>query len=490
MKKLLLFTFIITTTFSFSQTQIGSDIDGETSGDSSGVSVSLNNNGNILAIGAPSNNGNGSNSGHVRIYENIGGVWTQIGSDIDGEAPEDRSGIFVSLNGNGNIIAIGAHTNDGNGSNSGHVRIYENIGGVWTQIGSDIDGEAPDDLSGVSVSLNNNGNIIAIGASFNNNSVFNSGHVRIYENIGGVWMQIGSDIDGENFGDNSGSRVSLNNNGNIVAISALNNDSNGELSGHVRIYENIGGVWTQIGSDIDGEANNDLFGSSISLNNNGNIVAIGARIHSVFGTGSGYVRIYENIGGIWTQIGSDIDGEAEGDQFGYSISLSRDGNILVVGARGNDQNGIGSGHVRIYENIGGIWTQIGFDIDGEAEFDSSGHSISLSEDGSIVAISAPSNGGNGSNSGHVRIYDLSTVLSTNSFTLSKFKIYPNPTNTQFSIQLKEEIQLEKVSIYNQLGQLVSSSTEITINVNNLSEGIYFVEITTDKGTSTKKLIID
>ena len=39
------------------------------------------------------NDGNGSNSGHVRIYENIGGSWSQIGQDIDGEAAGDHSGI-------------------------------------------------------------------------------------------------------------------------------------------------------------------------------------------------------------------------------------------------------------------------------------------------------------------------------------------------------------------------------------------------------------
>ena len=45
----------------------------------------------------------------------------QLGSDIDGEAANDRSGIAVSINSDGDKVAIGAHLNDGNGSNSGHV---------------------------------------------------------------------------------------------------------------------------------------------------------------------------------------------------------------------------------------------------------------------------------------------------------------------------------------------------------------------------------
>ena len=66
------------------------------------------------------------------MYENIAGVWTQIGQDIDGEAADDVSGIGVSLSTDGSIVAIGAPGNDGNGEDSGHVRLYKNLAGVWT----------------------------------------------------------------------------------------------------------------------------------------------------------------------------------------------------------------------------------------------------------------------------------------------------------------------------------------------------------------------
>ena len=61
------------------------------------------------------NDGNGSDAGHVRIYKNISGTWTQQGSDIDGEAAGDLSGGSVSLSSDGSTVAIGAY-NDGNGS--------------------------------------------------------------------------------------------------------------------------------------------------------------------------------------------------------------------------------------------------------------------------------------------------------------------------------------------------------------------------------------
>ena len=63
------------------------------------------------------------------------------------------------------IVAIGAVDNDGNGSNSGHVRVFSWNGSSWTQLGSDIDGEAAGDGFGKSVSMNSDGNTVAIGAS-------------------------------------------------------------------------------------------------------------------------------------------------------------------------------------------------------------------------------------------------------------------------------------------------------------------------------------
>ena len=123
--------------------QRGSDIDGEAADDLSGYSVSLSADGSVVAIGAYGNDGNGIDSGHVRLYAWNGSSWVQRGSDIDGEAAYDYSGISVSLSADGSVVAIGAYGNDGNGidlqamcgSMLGMVR-------AWVQRGSDIDGEA------------------------------------------------------------------------------------------------------------------------------------------------------------------------------------------------------------------------------------------------------------------------------------------------------------------------------------------------------------
>ena len=75
--------------------------------------------------------------------------------------------LAVSLSSDGTIVAIGAFKNDGNGTDSGHVRVYQYNASSWTQMGQDIDGEAAADYSGSSVSLSSDGTIVGIGANTN-----------------------------------------------------------------------------------------------------------------------------------------------------------------------------------------------------------------------------------------------------------------------------------------------------------------------------------
>ncbi len=487
MKNLLLTLFLLPTLI-FSQTQIGSDINGEATFNESGVSVSLSSDGTIVAIGAHFNDGSDIDSGHVRVYKNTGGIWTQIGQDIDGEAASDLSGFSVSLSADGSVVAIGAPFNGPTGIDKGQVRIYENIGGVWTQLGQDIDGEANLDRFGSSVSLSANGSIVAIGATRNDG--LDKGHVRVYQNVGGVWTQLGQDIDGQKSLEYFGTSVSLSSDGSVVAIGGPFNNGNISEAGIVRVYEYIGGVWTQLGQEINGTMVGDKAGISVSLSSNGNILAIGAPFNDSNGNHSGQVRVYEYQTNNWVQLGSDLVGAAENDWLGSSVSLSADGRLLAIGAF--IYNGLGTefGYVQIYGFQTNNWVQLGSDIIGEEVDDGTGYSVSLSLNGDIVALGSPLNDGNGTDSGQVRVFELSSVLSTDEFVLSQFNLYPNPTNSQIRIQISENLQLEKINFYNNLGQLIEENINETIDVSKLSKGIYFVEIVTVNGSATKKVIVE
>ena len=395
--------------------QQGIDIDGEASGDQSGRSVALSSDGSILAVGAPINNGSGSSSGHVRVYKfrSASGVWLQLGADINGEAANDESGRSLALSSNGYTLALAAPDNTGNATRSGHVRVYrynDAVGevGAWGQLGGDIDGEGSGDQSGQSIALSSDGNVLVVGTP--ETDANSSGHVSVYyyDEVNRVWTQVGADIDGESEGDQSGSSVDASSDGLTVAVGSIyNNGAKGSNSGHVRVYQYDGSFWLQLGSDIDGEASGDQSGYSVSLSSDGKILAVGAPDNGGNGLGSGHVRVYKYNDTGWVQLGADIDGEADYDASGYSVALSSNGLILAVGAPKNNANGVDSGHVRVYQYNGSAWTQLITDIDGEVVRDDSGHAIALSSDGLTLSVGAPFNDGNGDYSGHTRVYQLS-----------------------------------------------------------------------------------
>ena len=249
----------------------------------------------------------------------------------------------------------------------------------------------------------------------------------------------------------------------------------------ILLFFNMSYSQTQVGNDIYGEVAGGSIGRSVTLSSDGTVVAIGG-VH---------VRVYENIANTWTQIGEDIDGEAAGDQSGVSVSLSSDGSIVAIGAIRNDNiNGPNSGHVRVYNNESGIWTQIGEDIDGKAEHDLFGYSIGLSSDGTILAIAAFGSEGNVPDPGYVQVYDLSNPLSINDVSLIKTNIYPNPAKEAFTIQLQDGNQLVKAELYNALGQFIKLHKTITIPTTGMAKGIYFLKVKTTLGETIKKLIIE
>ena len=134
------------------------------------------------------------------------------------------------------------------------------------------------------------------------------------------------------------------------------------------------------------------------------------------------------------------------------------------------------------------------DIDGESANDLSAekNNLVLSSDGTKVAIGAWQNEGglNYNGSGHVRVFDLSGVLSSNSFVLENTSMYPNPTDNLFTVSLRDNIQFKKLRIYDNLGKYILSSDKKEVNIEKLSKGMYFVEITTDQGKATKKLLVN
>ncbi len=480
MKKITLFLLLLPM-YGISQTQIGQNIFGDSGGDELGKSTSISSNGNIIAVGAPYNSGNGTWSGQVKVYQNIGEEWTQLGQNIEGNE-YDSLGYSVSLSSDGNIFAVGLERNNNlNGNASGAVRVFENIGNVWTQIGEDIIGANSNDRFGSSVDLSSNGEILAVGARLNSDNGMFSGHVKIYNFSNGTWTQIGQDINGESDGSGLGDRIALSSDGNTVSIASTNN--------RVEVFKNISGIWTQLGEDINTNVR------SVSISSAGNIIAIGQPSYGLFSLGR--TQVFEFSENSWVQIGNDIIGQYSLIKSGTNISLSENGYRVAISAPdygGNDSNTpFINGQVRIFDYINGEWIHW-TDINGLSAPSEFGYSVSISSDGNSVLIGCPNYSSSSSSfeRGLIQVYSLSDgSLSDKEFLSSSIDIllYPNPTETHFTVKFENHIQLEKIKIYNTLGQLLLTSKKPTINNLKLTSGNYIVEISTNNGKIYKNLII-
>ena len=350
----------------------------------------------------------------ANVFDNLDKIYgtvtsfAQKGTDIN-EPAGGSFGTSIALSSDGTIIAVGAPGNDGSDGltyNIGRVRVYQWTSGSWTELGQGIYGEAGADQSGISVALSSDGTILAVGAHTNSPAgLERAGHVRVYQWSGGSWTQLGADIDGEADQDESGWSVALSSDGTILAVGAKFNDGTGSNAGHVRVYQWTSGSWTQLGQDIDGENPGDNSGISVALSSDGTILAVGAnKNHGTGISDPGHVRVYQWSGGSWTQLGADIDGEADQDESGWSVALSSDGTILAVGAKFNDGTGSNAGHVRVYQWTSGSWTQLGQDIDGEQTYTST-TAVALSSDGMILAVGSHYKG-------YVRVYQWTSGLWT------------------------------------------------------------------------------
>ena len=116
-------------------------------------------------------------------------------------------------------------------------------------------------------------------------------------------------------------------------------------------------TFTQYAYDISGAESGGLAGHSISKNLAGDIIAVGAPLNSGGGTARGEVRVYQKNNDSWLQLGNDLNGIADNEEFGHSVDLNGDGTILAVGTKDTSNNLI------IYQYDGSVWSQKGNNID-------------------------------------------------------------------------------------------------------------------------------
>jgi hypothetical protein len=312
----------------------------------------------------------------------------QIGDYIGGEDGGDQAAA-VALSANGSRVVIGALLNDGTGPSAGHARVYERNGNVWTKLGADLDGEVAEDRFGGAVAINDAGSRVIVGSYLNDGGGTNSGSARAFDWSGTAWVQVGGDIDGTvltQSGRGSGWAVDMSASGHRVVTGG---PGVGSETGEVAVYELIAGAWNLVGARITGSYE---LGHAVAMSDNGNRIALSQPSGS--SNGPGTVTVYDWNGTAWVATGAPIVGEAADDFAGAALSLSGDGSVLAIGATSNvggglSGGGVAGGQVRVYRLAAGVWTQLGADLDGAAG-SAFGTSVSLSADGTRLMAGGPS----------------------------------------------------------------------------------------------------
>jgi hypothetical protein len=281
----------------------------------------------------------------------------------------------------------------------------------WRPQSSAIFGNREYEQLGHSVAMSSNAKTMVIGATGYNEQL---GYVEVYhtEDDGGSWIRLGPTIYGDATDDFFGESVDITADGTTIICGSPGAEYVLDRPGYVRIFKLVSYGdydWEQIGQVITGETDGDLFGNSVSISDDGKKIVIGApKFDGVNGNDSGMARIYQldDDGMSWEKIGDDINGDMAFDEFGHSVSLSANGTIVAIGAPlAGVNNEIRTGQVNVYriDIAGSSWEQLGERIYGYSDGDLFGLSVGASSNGNTIVIGSPQSD---TGRGYARVYSL------------------------------------------------------------------------------------
>lgn len=306
-----------------------------------GYSVSIDSTGTRVALGAPYYSGVKNQAGGVYVFTRSGTTWTQeqilTASDA---ATKDNLGMSISINGDGSRIAVGVpYAKINTAKTAGGVYIFSRTGIVWTQeIKLTASDGVTNDNFGNSVKINFDSSRIAVGAYLaSNGSLSNAGAVYIFTRSGTTWAQeVKLQAAGGSANDQFGYSVSFSLDASRVVIGANQSSSSGiSKTGAVYTYVRSGTTWTfEYKLMAFDKATNDLFGTSVDINQEGNKIAIGSMQAAISNkTNAGAAYIFNLVGSIWVQETKlNASDYASGDLYGCCVALSNDSSHLAIGS--------------------------------------------------------------------------------------------------------------------------------------------------------------
>jgi len=344
-----------------------------------GNSLALSANGNTAIVGSWKEN---RPLGAAHVYVRTGSTWSPQGPALvatEGSGTDQYFGSSVSISADGNTALVGAYY-DSNGVGAAYV--FVRTGNVWTQQGPKLvptGGIGSLQFFGISCALSADGSTAIIGAWQDNAQI---GAAYVFVRSAGVWTQQGPKfVPPVGGGGYYGVSVSLSADGNTAAIGAA-------LAHKAFIYTRSGQSWAQQGPALtptgaQGPTGVD-FGISLSLSSDGNSIVIGSHNDNpdINGNGLGAAYVFQRAGATWSQQGPKLVPSLESLRyFGFTVSMSGNGSSFLAGMPGGDP-----GAAFVFARIGAAWIQQGSPL--RVTPGNFGNSAALNNDGSIAMVGA------------------------------------------------------------------------------------------------------
>jgi hypothetical protein len=290
--------------------------------------------------------------------------------------------------------------------------------------------------------------------------------------------------------------------GDVVVVGSYWDDDNGHASGSAYVFRHVGSTWVeeQKLTANDG-AENDRFGVSVAVS--GDAAVVGAYFGDGNSPDSGSAYVYRDVGGTWVeeQELTARDGD-RGDEFGHAVAVS--GDAAVIGAPWHDGTGLWSGSAYLYRHVGGAWVEerelVGSDV---YSADWSGRSVAVS--GDVAVVGADGDDDDGWYSGSAYAFTGLTSVS-NEETEEALPVrtllsppVPNPTRGTMSLRYALErtapVRLRVVDAFGRsvvvraLGQVPAGAHEVALDLRALPAGVYALRLEAEGHVETQRVTI-
>ncbi len=446
--------------------QIGDDFDA--------TKAYISGNGNTVAVGGFSGN-------TIKVYDILDGQYVEKGQGVVNQ------GSIIDINENGSRIL----TFEGGPifQNPFILRVFEFSNDEWVQLGGDISDNNPNSTFGFNSIFDNSGNRIFIN-TFLASPIGDPtiAEIYVYEWSGSTWQQLGNTIQKE--ASNYGRGADFSGDGNSFIVGTFG-DGTPAIS-YADVYEWDNGSWVQKGNTITNNEQ-DRLGWEVAINDDGSIVAVTIIGDESAGPFTGRVETYQWQNNDWEVFGGAVFGSFQQEQFGFSLEFDEDGDTFIAGSI-EQVNLDRQSSVKVYEINGSNWQQKGQTISSDFEGANFGFTVSINNAGDRWASGNHYylSGNTGPN--------FAKVFQTEEFSIpapaeASFVVYPNPSRGEFTIFTNELSSAFSLTVLDQLGKLIYSEEyidESSFSLNlDLQPGFYFLRLKDKSGTplGVEKLIV-